>query len=128
MPVPDFKMPFPRVPITFWLPIWGEPDEFGNRTASFSDESRVDVMGCYVPSNTDDDRDDDAPHRDVVEMTAYLPETMGVDLRGARCRIASDDAWIANMTFRVRGVPSSYMRGAVPGDLSTVVKLVEHVG
>lgn len=128
MPVPSFRMPFPRVPITFWLPIWGEQDEFGNSTPTYSDDNTFTVQGCYVPGDTDNAIENGAPYRDEVLFTLYLPETVSVDLRSARCRIQAEDAWIANMTFLVRGVPSSYMRAATPGDMSTVVKLVEYVG
>ena len=38
------------------------------------------------------------------------------------------EQWISDMNFIVRGVPSSYMRDATPGNMSTVVKLVEYVG
>lgn len=128
MAVPSFRMPFPRVQITFWLPQFGESDEFGNSTPTYDDDHTVDAMGCYVPGDTENDIEDGAPHRDEVLFTVYLPKTFSTDVRGAKCKIAAEDSWIAGMTFLVQGVPSSYMRHATPGDMSTVVKLVEYVG
>ena len=128
MPTPNFKMPFPRVPITFWLPIWGAADSFGNSTPTYSDENTVTVYGSYVPGDTDADKEQGRPYGEEVRYTVYLPKTFSTDVRGAKCKIGAEDAWIAASTFSVLGIPASYMRGATPGDMSTVVKLVDYVG
>lgn len=128
MPTPSFRMPFPRVLITFWLPTYGAEDDFGNSTPTFSDENTVSAYGCYVPGDTDDDIEQGRPYGEEVRFTVYLPKTFSTDVRGAKCKIDAEDAWISSSTFSVLGVPSSYMRAAVPGDMSTVVKLVDYVG
>lgn len=128
MSFPSFRMPFPRVLITFWLPEYGAPDSFGNTNPTFSDDNTVEVYGSYVPGDTDNDIEQGRPHGDEVLFTVYLPKDFSTDVRGARCKIDAPEQWISDMNFIVRGVPSSYMRDATPGNMSTVVKLVEYVG
>ena len=124
----SFRMPFPRVPITFIPPEYGEPDAFGNPTVSYSEENAVTVNGCYAIGDTADDIEDGRPHGDQVLVTVYLPKTFSADIRGATCTIGSSDPIVAAQTFRVLGVPMSHMHEATPGDMSTVVRLVEYVG
>ena len=121
-------MPFPRVPITFYLPTYGTSDDFGNSNPTYSDTNTVTAYGCYVPGDTDNDIEQGRPHGEEVLFTVYLSGAFATDLRGAKCKISAEDTWISSMEFVVLGVPSSYMRDATPGDMTTVVKLVEYVG
>ena len=124
----NFRMPFPRVPITFIPPTYGEPDAFGNREEVFNIEDAITVEGCYAIGDTSDDIEDGRPHGDQVLVTVYLPKTFSADIRGATCTIGSSDPIVAAQTFKGLGVPMSHMREATPGDMSTVVRLVEYVG
>lgn len=124
----SFRMPFPRMPITFVPPTYGEPDAYGNPIETYNDADAITVEGCYTIGDTSDDMEDGRPHGDEVAVTVYLPKTFNANIRGALCRIASSDPLIAAQTFKVMGVPFSYMRDAVPGDMSTVARLVVHDG
>ena len=128
MPLISFKMPFPRVPVTFWLPTFGEPDSYGNQVPTYDDGNTITALASYTISDTADDIEDDRPLGDVLRVTLYLPKDFSADLRSAKCKIGTTDPFLASLTFRVIGVPTSYMREAVPGDMSTVVRLVEYVG
>ena len=121
-------MPFPRVQITFWLPTYGTNDAFGNATPTYDDDDSVIAYGSYVPVETDDDIEQGRPYGEKVLYRVYLPKAFSTDLRGAKCKIDAAEDWVSIMTFMVKGVPASHMRDATPGDMSTVVELVEYVG
>lgn len=124
----SFRMPFPRVPIIFVPPTYGEPDAFGNPVETYDEADAITVEGCYSIGDTSDDIEDGRPHGDELRLTLYLPKDFSADIRNAICRIGGSDALVSALTFKVEGVPLSYMREATPGDMSTVAKVVEYVG
>lgn len=124
----SFRMPFPRVPITFIPPTYGERDAFGNQVETYDEDNAITVDGCYAIGDTTDDIEEDRPHGERVLVTCYLPKTFNADIRNAICRIGGNDALVSAQKFKVQGIPLSYMRDAVPGDMSTVVRLVEYAG
>lgn len=128
MPIVSFPMPFPTVTATFWPPTYGTADAYGNPTVTYDTTDKVETAACFAPAATTDEMEDGKPHGDVVELDLYLPKDFATDIRGALVTLATGDAVIDALTFRVDGSPVSYMRDATPGDYSWVVRVVEHVG
>lgn len=128
MYLPLMRMPFPRVPITFWLPTESEPDEFGNVNLGYSADNTVEVMGSYAPNNPEADIEDERPHGRTVKLRLYLPKTFDSDITGAKVTIQSGDALIDAGEYIVIGEPVSYMRDATPGDMSWYVEVADYDG
>lgn len=127
MPVPMLRMPFPRVPITFWLPIYSK-DEYGNQVASYSESSTVTTMGSYAPKNPEEDIEEERPHGRIVRLRLYLPKTFDADITGAKVTLESGDSVIDAGEYQVIGEPVSYMRAATPGDMSWYVEVADFDG
>lgn len=129
----SFPMPFPRVPCKVWLPKYGEPDPYGNRLPTFTEEPDIETECAYAPGRsrpeTEDDIEDGRPHGTRTTLTFYLPKTVDADLHGARIACyPADDSTLSGQLFDVVGNPYSYQRGATPGDFSWSVEGVEHRG
>ena len=127
MPVPMLRMPFPRVPITFCLPIYSK-DEYGNQVASYSESSTVTTMGSYAPKNPEEDIEEERPHGRIVRLRLYLPKTFDTDITGAKVTLQSGDSVIDAGEYQVIGEPVSYMRAATPGDMSWYVEVADFDG
>lgn len=121
-------MPFPRVPITFYLPIESEPDAYGNVELSYSDENTAECEGSYAPRDPADDIEDGRPNGEIVKLRLYLPKTFDADIRGAKVKLASGDTQIDAGEYIVIGSPVSFMRDATPGDMSWFVEVADYVG
>lgn len=122
------RMPFPRVTCSVWLPIYGEPDVYGNRAITYGETADVEVQCCYAPGSamalTSDETTADAPSADTERIYLFLPKTFEQDLRDAVFEVDGID----NRRFAVVGDPHSYMREATPGDMSWYVEGVLRLG
>ena len=121
------RMPFPRVPITFLLPIYSK-DEYGNQVASYSESSTVTTMGSYAPKNPEEDIEEERPHGRIVRLRLYLPKTFDTDITDAKVTLQSGDSVIDAGEYQVIGEPVSYMRSATPGDMSWYVEVADFDG
>ena len=128
MVAPNFRMPFPRVPITFYLAQKTDRDAFGNVNVTYSDDATAETLGSYAPSEPKDDIEEGRPHGATVRLRLYLPKTFDADIRDARVRISSGDSVIDAREYIVVGEPASYMRDATPGDMSWYVEVADYVG
>lgn len=124
----NYPMPFPRVPIIFYLPTETGPDAYGNVQLSYSDENTVTCEGCYAPRDPADDIEDGRPYGETVKLRLYLPKTFSSDIRNAKVKLQSGDALIDADEYIVIGDPVSYMRDATPGDMSWYVEVADYAG
>ena len=124
----SYPMPFPRVPITFYLPTWTERDAYGNTVATYSDENTAVCEGSYAPRDPADDIEDGRPNGETVKLRLYLPKTFAADIRAARVELSSGDPLIDAGEYIVIGEPVSFMRDATPGDMSWYVEVADYVG